>query len=578
MGVHQCKDPSQATRGLKIAFWTLFGPKGFRIFGYTLGMGGERDLQPCPYCHERIATQARLCKHCQRVVLYQLQLTEILDERGKHEFLRAWLEIPLSGKKHLSLGSYSEARSKLDQVPTTLVWDLTAHEAQSLAAPLKSLGVEVSLQGGLPSTASVANESTQTSRSGIVSQILYGFLGVSLLGAALWVGLKPQIDKGDDQNSLALSQSTPALPPVNLGPKEITQYSVEPREHSPSNDNPTLQEPGLKRSDVETFLSSTVFIQGENTLGSGFLIDNQGHIISNSHVTKAMQSPQVTLRDGRSFPARKIREDSRYDLSLIKIDVSGLPYLKVGNANEVFAGEPVITIGNPGGLAFTITRGIVSFNGRLLQGVPYIQTDSAINKGNSGGPMINSRLEVIGINTLTSLNDRGISFALPANFICDAQGIARSLTTPPVCPTYDSPQATMDQASITRKQAAPERSNFYALELEQLKNQLTQSEAKLTEEDLALQAKEAAVIAELQKDPHNLSLKSRVEKDIQSIHAERKAVMNRRGEARIRFIDSTVALLERQMLDKDFQHLRQQIEVQIGQLRESRRQITDFIK
>ncbi|MCI0370405.1 MAG: trypsin-like peptidase domain-containing protein [candidate division NC10 bacterium] len=160
--------------------------------------------------------------------------------------------------------------------------------------------------------------------------------------------------------------------------------------------------------------------------GSGFLIDEQGHILTNNHVVEDAKSLEVTLADGTKVPAMLAGRDPNNDLAVIKISVPGrrLPVVPLGDSGALQVGQFAIAIGNPFGLDRTVTTGVISSlnrslraeSGREIRGI--IQTDAAINPGNSGGPLLNSRGEVIGINTAIfspSGGSVGIGFAIPVN-------------------------------------------------------------------------------------------------------------------------------------------------------------------
>jgi serine protease Do len=152
--------------------------------------------------------------------------------------------------------------------------------------------------------------------------------------------------------------------------------------------------------------------------GSGFIVESNGYILTNAHVVEGATTIYVTLTDKREFKARLIGTDRRTDIALVKIDANGLPKLPLGESAKVRVGEWVLAIGSPFGLENTVTAGIVSAKGRETNDsiTPFIQTDVAINPGNSGGPLINTRGEVIGINSQIysrSGGYMGISFAIP---------------------------------------------------------------------------------------------------------------------------------------------------------------------
>jgi len=166
--------------------------------------------------------------------------------------------------------------------------------------------------------------------------------------------------------------------------------------------------------------------QRQSGLGSGFIIDRDGTILTNYHVVEGADKIAVTLSDGQNFPAKVLGQDQKTDIAIIKIDArQDLPAVTLGDSDRLEVGEWVMAIGNPFGLDHTVTAGIVSAKGRRIGEGPYedfIQTDASINPGNSGGPLINLRGEVVGINTAIfsgSGGNIGIGFAIPTNLVKD---------------------------------------------------------------------------------------------------------------------------------------------------------------
>src|ERR1700682_4179378 len=155
------------------------------------------------------------------------------------------------------------------------------------------------------------------------------------------------------------------------------------------------------------------------SMGSGFIINQNGYIVTNNHVVEGAGQVQVKLSDGRDFPAKVAARDSKPDIALLKVEATGLTVIPLGDSSASQVGEPVMAIGNPFGLEQTVTTGIVSATGRAIGAGPYddfIQTDASINPGNSGGPLINARGQAIGINTAIfsqSGGSVGIGFAIP---------------------------------------------------------------------------------------------------------------------------------------------------------------------
>lgn len=160
-----------------------------------------------------------------------------------------------------------------------------------------------------------------------------------------------------------------------------------------------------------------------NSLGSGFIISEDGYVLTNNHVISGADVITVRLSDRREYTAKLIGTDQRTDLALLKINADNLPTVKIGDSEKMKAGQWVLAIGSPFGFDYTVTAGIVSALGRNLPSdnyVPFIQTDVAINPGNSGGPLFNLDGEVIGINSqiyTRSGGFMGVSFAIPSNLV-----------------------------------------------------------------------------------------------------------------------------------------------------------------
>ena len=156
-------------------------------------------------------------------------------------------------------------------------------------------------------------------------------------------------------------------------------------------------------------------------LGSGFVINPDGFIVTNNHVVDGASEIRVKFADGRELAGKVVGRDPKTDLALLKVDATGLPVVPLGDSSRLEVGEPVMAVGNPFGLEQTVTTGIVSATGRVIGEGPYddfIQTDASINPGNSGGPLINTRGEAVGINAAIVSGGGGsvgIGFAIPTN-------------------------------------------------------------------------------------------------------------------------------------------------------------------
>lgn len=162
----------------------------------------------------------------------------------------------------------------------------------------------------------------------------------------------------------------------------------------------------------------------ESSLGSGVIVDASGHVITNQHVIENASEIRVQLADGRIATPAVVGSDPATDLALLRVDLPNLPVMTLGRSDDLRPGDVVLAIGNPFGLSQTVTQGIVSATGRgnpqLARFADFIQTDAAINFGNSGGALINADGELVGINTAVlaqSLGTEGIGFAIPVNLV-----------------------------------------------------------------------------------------------------------------------------------------------------------------
>lgn len=248
-------------------------------------------------------------------------------------------------------------------------------------------------------------------------------VGTFLVLAVLFLGYIGMNDTGIQKNESA--QKNQAVPsPQQISTNIIKTQNVPIADVVSQSVQPVVGIAAL-RPDGNTLFKAD---NNENWgLGSGVIVDSRGYILTNSHIAgEKSQRIVVTLTGGDSVDGVCLWSDAVMDLAIVKINVTGLPVIKLGDSGSLKIGESAIAVGNPLGLQFqrTVTAGIVSALNRTVQvetdqGTNYmedlIQTDASINPGNSGGPLLNSKGEVIGINTIKVASAEGIGFAIPIN-------------------------------------------------------------------------------------------------------------------------------------------------------------------
>jgi serine peptidase DegS len=244
--------------------------------------------------------------------------------------------------------------------------------------------------------------------AGLLLLIRPGLIGTTTTAASNNSAL-PTTDVSEPRRSFAdaVRRAGPAV--VNI----YTARVVDAAAARPSDRNPLLQQhlPAVRQ-------------RVEGSLGSGVIVDSAGHVITNYHVVQGADEIRVQLADGRIATPEIVGKDPDTDLAILRVPIKDPPVMAMGRSDELRAGDVVLAIGNPFGLSQTVTQGIVSATGRGRLGVTdfedFIQTDAAINFGNSGGALINTDGELIGINTAVlaqNLGTDGISFAIPVNMV-----------------------------------------------------------------------------------------------------------------------------------------------------------------
>lgn len=215
-----------------------------------------------------------------------------------------------------------------------------------------------------------------------------------------------------------------------------------------------------------------------NAYGSGVIVTSDGYILTNNHVVQDAERITVTLNDRRELPARLVGNDPATDLAVIKIEATDLTYISFGNSDAVRVGEPVLAIGNPFNLTSTVTSGIISAKARNMHIIEstrsnetplesFLQTDAAVNSGNSGGALVNSRAELIGIVTAIASGNTGnyigYSFAIPSNIALKVAGDLKDYGY--VQRGYLGVQVTEVDANVARQTGARETRGLYVVKV-----------------------------------------------------------------------------------------------------------------
>ncbi len=212
-------------------------------------------------------------------------------------------------------------------------------------------------------------------------------------------------------------------------PPAATSFAPAVRRSAPAVVSIYTRRAASPAAGTEQPLDAPVQPRYRDGLGSGVIVDAMGHVVTNQHVIQNSEQIRVQLADGREAPVQVVGSDPDTDLAVLKIDLDQLPVMHLGRSDRVAVGDVVLAIGNPLGLSQTVTAGIVSATGRADLGVAtfedFIQTDAAINEGNSGGALVNTQGELIGINTAVlgrGLDAEGIGIAIPVDMVRGVMG------------------------------------------------------------------------------------------------------------------------------------------------------------
>ena len=263
-------------------------------------------------------------------------------------------------------------------------------------------------------------------------------LPLPIIALSLGTGCQHSASASPPAEAAAQAPAPFATPPVLAGTPDIATLVAKVRPgvvnittvqevRVPHIDMPDLSEvfpffqqgPGGRRHPLEGDRDG---VMKQQALGSGFVVDSGGHVVTNAHVIDGANHVKVRLSDDREFAAKVVGKDARLDVAVLQLEnpPGDLPVASLGRSEPLRVGDYVVAIGNPFGLGNTVTMGIVSAKGRSIGAGPYddfIQTDASINPGNSGGPLFNLFGQVVGMNTAINPNGKGIGFAIPVDAI-----------------------------------------------------------------------------------------------------------------------------------------------------------------
>ncbi len=278
--------------------------------------------------------------------------------------------------------------------------------------------------------------------------VLGGLIGFGLLGVVSGIVLTARMDWTEPAKAVSSYKegevppaATPALPTVPIqpaglfgglpafsdlaakaSPSVVNISTTKTLKRRPSPFRRMPQDPFFDDFFEHFFNGPGINERPQKSLGSGFLINSDGYIITNNHVVEGADEIQVLVDGKQKYTGKVVGSDPKTDLAIIKIPANSLPAVILGDSDKLRVGDWVMAVGNPFGLDHTVTAGIVSAKGRVIGAGPYddfIQTDASINPGNSGGPLFNLQGEVVGVNTAIVAAGQGIGFAIPINMAKD---------------------------------------------------------------------------------------------------------------------------------------------------------------
>ena len=363
------------------------------------GIKTESQDFPCPFCAETVQKDALHCRFCDHSLFFSVKVFKRPISGQITGLVQAMVDILQVGDPKIS---YGKVRKDIVSKKPQYLDALSMSEAEKIVKIFDDFGGNAAVEVSSMSEKKVRAGAQITS---LWSELkFYVSLGVIvLLGAGFYVTQK----KYKAQRALMADSKQAhgqAFDGYQSG-SSLAQSEIRKQK--------TLGNPNVENMILST---ASVYV-GDATVGSAFFVTDQGHLVTNYHVTGDETNMIVQTYDGEKHQATLVRKDPQYDLSLIQIQDRTYTPLVLGDATALSRGEPVWTIGAPRGLSFSVARGVVSFVGRNIEGKAYIQTDVAINPGNSGGPLILESGEVIGINTFILKDNEGLNFSIPINYI-----------------------------------------------------------------------------------------------------------------------------------------------------------------
>jgi S1-C subfamily serine protease len=384
-------------------------------------LGFEGGESRCPRCGQEVKSSYSVCPACGSSLLVEVWTREPLeDPRRRYEVARALSATELKGVP------FAQVQRALEQ-PAPMAQRLTREVGQRLVAALAAHSVPSMLRVVAPEPPAdplAPAFSSRASRTWL-RLLFLGLVGGLSIGALQYA--MRQLDR---------VASEPHLAPTAVRPA-----------------------PEATSDTLDRIVGSTVAIRCPRSTGAGFFVTEQ-LVLTNAHVVCEGDEPmRVRLPDGRSLIGVTLRQDARLDLALVDVvAASGIP-LPLGDAGRLRSGEKVAMVGSPRGMEFTVTRGDVSYVGRNRFGVAYVQIDTNVNPGNSGGPVVNAAGEVVGVMSMMVKDSNGLGLALPINYV--NEGTSPIWSPPGAAPASVEWKALLAQVALADRREVEEASRSF---------------------------------------------------------------------------------------------------------------------